>query len=253
VATLRFGQIALLAAVTLLGTASAQAAVVYSEDFSGTPNPAPNQTLAGAGWAVDTLETAKTRRYLDGTDVRVYSYASAAREEAFYSSTTLDTGATGTAFPSIDPATNTGITFGTDLQAGFNGGNVSAKWLVQVGGAWYASATTVTTASATFVPFTLAYDPTKLNWLTTTGITGTGTTAVNPAVVGAPASDLSGPITGAGLFIQRTGSNTTGTYNFDNFSVTATEVVTPTPVPEPTALGVLGLGAMGLFARRRRA
>lgn len=62
---------------------------------------------------------------------------------------------------------------------------------------------------------------------------------------------LTGDITGAGLYgwtNSSQGTGTGGTLAFNSIGLT----VVPAAVPEPSTLGILGLGLAGLFGRRRR-
>ena len=116
--------------------------------------------------------------------------------------------------------------------------------MVRVGGSWYVSGQTFTNATVTLATFqsaselkTLTYDPTAANWrilnfdgsydsVTSTTINSTkGTLAIG----GTPASDLSGDITGFGLYFSRHSAAPLNT-RFDSFTIQAT----PNGVPPPS-------------------
>jgi hypothetical protein len=139
-------------------------------------------------------------------------------------------------------------------------GTVSTRVLLQVGGQWYVSAqaftptvganTALDTVGATL---SLNYNPAASSW---NSFNLTPSTATNGDVaiselqsgtmsIGATAvSDLSGTITGVGLFSQ---SSTTATIRIDQLNITAT------PIPEPANIAaLLGLAGLGLTLIRKR-
>jgi beta-galactosidase len=100
--------------------------------------------------------------------------------------------------------------------------------VVQVGGNWYVSKTVFTSSSIGFFTESIIYDPVKDNW---------DTLNVTTAARGATASsDLSGDITGFGLYSnsQNVGGNCTAEY--DNYTIIKTE---PTRTPDFNGSGVV--------------
>jgi hypothetical protein len=225
---LRFG-IAILGVMLLAPTAAGQATVIYSEAFPYPPGMTGNQPIGTTGWANDLIAQF-TRMYDNGGgNGVVYAYSGTATTEAFYTSTTLDTGATGQAFPTINPAAYPfGVTLAIDLQPGFSPDEVRSRFAVQMNGtSWYVSrnALPVPTVGGAFANYSIPFLPAASNWNNLT-VTGTGVTAAPgaAAVIGGPAaSALTGNITGAGLVVTYgegglpiTGG---GTHNIDNFQV----------------------------------
>lgn len=85
---------------------------------------------------------------------------------------------------------------------------------VRVGGNWYVSKTTCASTSTTFATQTLAYDPHKGNWDTLNIATvARGSTAT---------ADLSGDITGFGLYSNSHNVGGECTAEYDNFTITGT-------------------------------
>jgi len=223
----------------------AMAQTLYEETFP-YPGGGADIAVSTVGWAND-IPANPTRLYdnnIDGgpNDGAAWSWNGTANTEAFYTTITLDSGATGMAFPSIDPSSYPGLTLSVDLQSTFNPALVEARFAVLIGGSWYASASALATPTGTWETQTMTFDPTAALWnnLTVSG-DGSGT----GATIGATASSaLSGMITGAGMVFTRTDS---ATHNFDNFVISA--------VPEPGCCALLGMGVLLMMGRtfRRRA
>ncbi|HEY1789233.1 MAG TPA: hypothetical protein VGJ73_13820, partial [Verrucomicrobiae bacterium] len=198
----------------------AQSVVLYRETF---PYGAISGDLpiSSVGWGADIPDDPE-RLYQTtggGGDGAVFAYEGSAATTAFYSSTSL-TQTGGAAFPAINPALYSGITFSVDIQPYQNPANVSARFAVQInGGNWFVSVNPLPVPSSTggFATYSSAFNPQASQWetLSVSG-NGTGTHAVIGAV---SSSNLAGNITGAGLVFVHTGSG--GTFNFDNFVITA--------------------------------
>lgn len=218
-------------AVLILTVGSANVlgqAPIYLETFGPIPGGA-DQPISLVGWANDVIAI-PNRVFLENDGV-VFAFSNSNTTEAFYTSTALDTGATGQAFPTINPtAYQFGVSFFIDIRNGYSPEEVRSRFAVQINGAnWYSSTTILnvpTTANGPFANYELRFDPAASNWenLTVTG-TGSDTTA---AVIGGPASaDLVGSITGAGLVVTYgppwgppvMGG---GTHDFDNFMIAPT-------------------------------
>lgn len=229
----------------LLGVAAcnlpALGATLYEETFDQPAHPGGgDQAISGVGWAND-VPANDSRWFENGGNpgAAAWSWHGEANTEGFYTSTTLDTGATGDAFPTIDPANYTSLTLSVDLQTGFAGDLVDSFFAVQSGGNWYASTTVLPDADGTWATHSISFDPAAANW---NELTVSGDGSGMGATIGAPAAaDLSGMITGAGMVFTRTASATT---NFDNFTISGQ------PIPEPATVTVLALGSLLLLRRR---
>ncbi len=213
-------------ALVLARTAAGQA--IYTETFPYPTGQMGNQPISSVGWAQDigNGDTQANRMFaaVDGIDGIVYAFSNAVSTEAFYTSTTLDVGATGTAFPTIDPTSHPfGVTMFISIAPSFSPEEVQSRFCVQInGGSWYVSSTALNVPiaqSAAFGIYSLAFNPAKAGWNDLT-VSGVGA-QMTPAVIGSPAAvDLTGNITGAGLVVTYgpviVGG---GTHEFDNFQI----------------------------------
>jgi hypothetical protein len=126
----------------------------------------------------------------------------------------------------INPADYQSLKF--SWYAGNADATAAMRLIAQVGGQWYADATSFSTPATTLAQFAanaqlqeVTYNPAAANWLTLNfdgsydPTTDTGTNSTTPLSLGAtPASDLSGMITAFGLYV--TGP---GTRRFDTFAI----------------------------------
>jgi arabinogalactan endo-1,4-beta-galactosidase len=199
---------------------SAQSVVLYQETFpygaiSG------NLPVSTVGWANDIPDNPNRLYQNSGGAGAVYAYESAPATTAFYTSSSL-TQKTGASFPSINLALYSGITLSASIQAFQNPGNVSARFAMQInGGNWFAAANPlpVPGTAGPFITYSNLFNPAASQWDSlSVSDNGTGT---NATIGGAISTNLSGNITGAGLVFVHTGS---GTFNFDNFAITATNI-----------------------------
>jgi hypothetical protein len=126
----------------------------------------------------------------------------------------------------------------------------SQRIIVQIGGNWYASTTSVTPVNpvnngssfgAAATQSTLTFSTAAANWDTLNFTAGSDLTLGSALSSSLP----SGSITGFGLYAQIANHSDANerTY-FDTFVVDS--------VPEPAAVGMLGAGGLVLLARRRR-
>lgn len=171
------------------------------------------------GWS-NAIPNSPARLYqLSGTNGAVFAYqgdSDVPVTTAFFTTTTLDNGATGGAFPNFNPAQFVGLTFSADIQPYYLPDSITARFAVQMNGSnWFAAKTalSVPTNTGGFVNYSQAFNTSASAWNTlalraTDALIGAGATA-----------DLSGNITGAGLLFTHTSHG--GTYNFNNFQITA--------------------------------
>jgi len=219
--------LSMLTVLLLARTAASQ--VIYSETFPYPTGMAGNQPISTTGWANDLIAQFTRLFSNGGTDGTVYAFSNAATTEAFYTSTTLDTGSAGQAFPTINPAAYPfGVTLSVDLRPGFSPDEVRSRFAVQMNGTnWYVqkNALPVPTVGGAFANYSLPFLPSATNWNTLT-VTGTGVTAAPgaAAVIGSQApGNLTGNITGAGVVVTygENGMAITGggTHDIDNFAI----------------------------------
>jgi hypothetical protein len=211
-----------LCVFAMTSTAAGQA--IYLEDF---PHPGGGDTpISSVGWAND-LVSRPNRVFAGG---RVFAFSSVVANEAFYTSTTLDTGATGAAFTAIDPTVyQFGVTFLVDIRAGYHPDELRSRFAVQIDNAnWY-----ITTAALNvplvqedatlFRNYSIPFNPAASGWNDLT-VSGTGSPTVGATIGGPAASNLTGLITGVGLVVSYGPTITSGggTHEFDNFQVQPT-------------------------------
>ncbi|HEY1661550.1 MAG TPA: glycosyl hydrolase 53 family protein [Verrucomicrobiae bacterium] len=202
-------------------SAFAQSTVLYQETF---PYDAVsgNASVSTAGWASDIPDGPNRLYQNSGSDGAVYAYEGSPATTAFYTSTSLSQTNAAT-FPVINPASYPGLTMSVDIQPHVTPANVSARFAVQINGtSWFVSANTlpVPTTTGSFATYSNAFNPAASQWDSLT-VSGNGTGS--GAVIGAgAANNLTGNITGAGLVFVHSGSG--GTFNFDNFIITAAGV-----------------------------
>lgn len=202
---------------------SAKAQAIYLEDF---PHPGgADIPISTVGWANDLVS--RPNRIFATNGGRVFAFANMLANEAFYTSTTLDTGATGTAFTAIDPTAYTfGVTFLVDISAGFSPDELRSRFAVQIaGGNWYISSTPLNVPLVTqniFRNYSIPFNPAASGWNNLT-VSGTGSPTVGATIGGPAASNLTGLITGVGLVVSYGPTITGGgTHEFDNFQVQPT-------------------------------
>ncbi len=220
-------------ASVVLGLMSLRGAVgqtlLYEETFP-YPGPSGGFPVSVVGWA-NAIPNNLARLYqVSGSDGAVYAYQANGDvpiTTAFYTTTGLDPGATGMAFPSVSPALYSGVAFSVDIQPYYTPDKVVSRFAVQMNGtSWYAFATAlpVPTVVGGFVSYTQAFSTNASAWNTLT-LNGTSATIGGAALAG-----LTGQITGTGLAITHTLH--AGTHNFDNFRITGT-VLAPSIAAQP--------------------
>jgi hypothetical protein len=183
--------------------------IVYTEDW-GTTNGGSAASLGSAiGW---TVVSAGGSSY-DGiyqagpnptdsatgnplpTNTVYYGGLSAGQSGMFYTVAGAGAGSDGdSAFNAIDPTQHSGLTL--SVEASDEGTAATNYFAVQVGGAWYVSATALTGSDPTYPQFTLASTP----YTTSASAWNQLTINANSVTIGSAASaNLSGPITGVGI------------------------------------------------------
>jgi len=201
--------------------AFAQSVVLYEETF---PYDAinGNTAISTVGWANDIPDNANRLYQNSGGDGAVYAYEGTSATTAFYTSTVLSQ-TNAAAFPVINPALYPGITLSVQIQPHVSPANVSALFAVQMNGAnWFVSTNhlPVPTTIGSFATYSNVFNPAASQW---DSLTVSGNGAGSGAVIGAGAAgNLTGNITGAGLVFIHSGSG--GTFNFDNFMISAASV-----------------------------
>jgi arabinogalactan endo-1,4-beta-galactosidase len=192
--------------------------LLYEETFPW-PGPSGNFAVSAAGWAAAIPNNPQRLFQITGSDGAVFAFQANSDvpiTTGFYTTSSLDNGSTGMAFPVFDPSRFVGLSFSVDIRPNFDPDNVAARFAVQMSGSnWYASTTTlpvpdVVGGFATYTqPFTAAASAWNNLFFTPTNAT------IGPLSSGA----LTGKITGAGMVFTHTTDN--GTHDFDNYRITA--------------------------------
>ena len=112
--------------------------------------------------------------------------------------------------------------------------------VVQVGGRWYVSKSIAVSTSDSFGTVTVSYDPTAAQWDELTLSTAArGSTAT---------ADLSGTITGFGLYSNSQNEGGSCTAEYDAFTITATPVSVKPPSTDVDDSGVVDLADFTVFS-----
>jgi hypothetical protein len=206
--------LAVVAIVASSGTASAQ---LYSETF----DPVAGGPITGYGWTQDSVNPGMLNDRIGTFDAGgaagnvVFSFGNQDELNAFYTDTALSGGD----FTAIDPTAFTnGVTLSVDAQPAFNSDATSpvSYFMVQIGGTnWFSSATNLGVGGMNGDPFgnfQLDFDPAAANWNSITVTNGTGI----PTPGGPAGANLTGDITGIGIFTQYP---LQGTHHFNNFEI----------------------------------
>ncbi len=193
--------------------------VIYQETFP-YPGPSGDLPISSCGWS-NAIPNNLNRLYqLSGSSGAVFAYQADADvpiTTAFLTTTSLDNGAMGMAFPSFNAAQFVGLTFSADIQPGFQPDSIVARFAVQLNGSnWYAAANPlpVPTTVGGFATYSQAFSSAGSAWRNLT------ITSTNAGIGLGAVSKLAGSITGAGLVFSHGAHG--GTYNFDNFLISAT-------------------------------
>ena len=219
--------------------ASAQTAVLYQQNF-GTGNGAA--TLADVGWSQCLVPAGYSGIYaqggaVDGSNAQplpanTLYFGGNAGLGIFYTTNGAGAGPKGNAaFTNINPSLYTNLNISLESQWSWQGVNLTCWFAVQVGGSWYAAtnqplSTAQHSASVTFFPSSITYNPAASNWTSLT---------ISPSVAfGGPApANLSGNITGIGIVAQLTAASSWDYNNFLITSISNTVTLPPTLVAAP--------------------
>src|SRR5688572_16117057 len=133
-----------------ISTACAQQ-VLYEETFPYSGPPGGVLPVSTAGWANDITNNPNRLFQESGDNGAVFAFQGTTDvpiSTAFYTTTALDTGATGPQFPSIDPANYFCLILSADIRPGFDADNIEVRFCVQItktnpphGSEWFAAAT----------------------------------------------------------------------------------------------------------------
>ena len=226
---------------------SAQSVVLYRETFpyAGITGNFPVSTV---GWANDIPDGPSRLFQNSGGDGAVFAFENTSATTAFYTSTTL-TRMAGATFPSINPLLYSGLTLSVDIQPTQTPANITARFAVQMNGAaWFAAANVlpVPGTAGSYATYSSAFNPSATQW-DSLSVSGNGT-ATHATIGSVISTNLSGNITGAGLVFVHTGSG--GTFNFDNFLITATNAGTLTINSNVNgAVAIAWPGAMNVYVQ----
>ena len=192
------------------------ASLLYDESFP-TPQVPGNGfvSVQSVGWNTSS----SLGMWAAGQSSPAYFYAGGAGMTEFYATTASDPGLSGLPFPSLDLAADTNLVLSVTLAVYDT--NTTANLIVQTtsGSAtnWYISATGLPLQYTT-MNYVQAFAPGAANW---------NMFDVNSQTVGGPAgADLTGSLTGAGVFINYGTNGENGSINY--FSI---GLAVPPPMP----------------------
>ena len=194
-------------------------ALLYEETFP-YPGPSGNLPVAAAGWANRIPNNPQRLFQMSGADGAVYAFQASADVPVatlFFTTTALDSGTSGVAFPATDLSLVRGLRLSVDIRPSYDPDNVTSRFAVQLNGTdWFCEASALpvpTTLSSVFSTYTRLFNPAATNWNRLTLNT------LNVTIGPVSSSNLSGTISGAGMVFQHTVDN--GTHDFDNFRILA--------------------------------
>jgi hypothetical protein len=198
--------------------------LLYTEGFPFVGPASANYPISSVGWveAVLNAPNALFQESSETSEGAVFAYYGSAATTVYYTTTASDTNQSGLPFPNIDLAAyGNSLNFSVQIAPQFAASNVTAYVAVQLNNTnWYISSSPLPVAnsadSATFSPYTMAFNPAAGNW-------DNLTVTVSGGLIGSAAtSNLKGVMTGAGLVFVTVGTG--GTFNFTDFAITGTGV-----------------------------
>ena len=194
-------------------------ALVYEETFP-YQGDGTNVSVAAVGWTNLVPNNPLRLFQLSGGDGAVFAWQAASDVPVttfFYTTSQLDRGATGMAFPVFAPADAPALAFNADIRPAYDPDNLEARFAVQMNGTdWFCESTALPVPAAqswVFATYSRAFNPAASNWNRLT------LNAASASIGAVPASALAGRITGTGIVFKHTLDN--GTYDFDNVRLTA--------------------------------
>ncbi|MGA2173915.1 MAG: hypothetical protein ABSH38_02920 [Verrucomicrobiota bacterium] len=205
--------------------------IVYTEDW-GTTNGGGSFTAVGwtlvapsggppwEGFYPATGATDSSSGNPLPKSTAYFTSLSAGQNGMFYTVAGAGAGSGGdTSFNAIDPTQHTGLTL--SVEASDEGTTAANYFAVQVGGAWYVSATALTGSDPSYPQFTLASTP----YTTLASAWNQLTLNANSVTIGSAATaNLSGPITGVGIVQVGPGG-----WNYNEIVISASVPSTSTP------------------------
>ena len=166
------------------------AGLLYAETFPTYEVPPGFYPIGSVGWLV--ANTLGVYSGAGGTSP-AYFYSGGAGMDEFYVTTASDTGVSGLPFPSIALASNPNLTLSATIQVTTNA--TTANFIVQMNStSWFISAASLPLVYTGSTNYTQAFAPGAANWNTFNIST--------MSVGGAAGSNLTGSLTGAGVFFD---------------------------------------------------
>lgn len=188
--------------------------LLYEETFPYTGAPGGVVSVSTVGWGNDITNNPNRLFHEFEADGAVFAFQGTMDvpiSTAFYTTTALDTGATGPRFPSIDPANYLCVILSADIRPGFDADNIEVRFAVQMNGSTWLAAATPLPVPGIHTPFRTYSQTFDTNGWRALTLNGSSVTIGSAATA-------EGIITGAGLVFTHSLDN--GTFDFDNFRIT---------------------------------
>ncbi len=205
--------------------------VIYAETFPfvGPFPTAESPTNVGWNTTLIGIPGANTNRLVPGGIINAYQPGSTL--VAYYASTATDKGTSGLPFNPINPASYPFVSFRADIAAPVGAANVKAYFIVQNAGKWYVSVGPIgfTPTPGTVSTYGMQFNPAAAGW---NQLFFFGGFPPDVSVGGPAAADLTGNLTGAGIFLNYTGAGQVTLANFEMVT-NSTPPVLPSFPSEP--------------------